>query len=121
MRITFLGHQGWRFENEGRAFLLDPILEQIGNGRAALPVWPERRLDFRKLGPLDAVIVSHEHADHFSLDTLAALPAHCRIYLSDLSSFAMGTAVADLGFEVARFSALRSFTICGLTITALPP
>jgi hypothetical protein len=120
MRITFLGHQGWRFESGGGSFLLDPILEEIGNGRAGLPVWPQRRLDFRKLGPIDAVIVSHEHADHFSLDTLAALPANCRIYISDLSSLAMATAIAELGFDVTRFSALRSFTIGAQTITALP-
>src|SRR5688572_6017976 len=120
MRITFLGHQGWRFENGGRGFLLDPILEEIGNGRTTLPVWPQRRLDFRKLEPLEAVIVSHEHADHFSLDTLAALPPHCRIYLSDLSSAAMATAIVELGFEVTRFGALKPFTIAGLTLTALP-
>lgn len=120
MRITFLGHQGWRFENGGRSVLLDPILEEIGNGRTTLPVWPQRRLDFRELEPLDAVIVSHEHADHFSLDTLAALPTRCRIYISDLSSVAMATAIAELGFEVTRFAALHSFSICGLKLTALP-
>ncbi|HZF28967.1 MAG TPA: MBL fold metallo-hydrolase [Gammaproteobacteria bacterium] len=120
MRITFLGHQGWRFENGGRSFLLDPILEDIGNGAVGMPVWPRRRLDFGKLGPLDAVIVSHEHADHFSLATLAALPQGCRIYLSDLSSFAMAKAIAELGFQVTRFAALEPFTICGLELTALP-
>lgn len=120
MRITFLGHQGWRFENGGRSFLLDPILEEIGNGAVTMPVWPQRRLDFGKLGPIEAVIVSHEHADHFSLETLAALPPQCRIYLSDLSSPAMTTAVAELGFTVVRFSALKPFSICGLELTALP-
>lgn len=120
MRITFLGHQGWRFENGGRSFLLDPILEEIGNGTVGLPVWPRRRLDFDKLGPIEAVIVSHEHADHFSLATLAALPAGCRIYISDLSSFAMGNAIAELGFEVTRFTALKPFAIGGLELTALP-
>jgi beta-lactamase family protein len=120
MRITFLGHQGWRFESGDSSFLLDPILEDIGNGAVRLPVWPRRRLDFRQLAPLEAVIVSHEHADHFSLATLAALPPRCRIYISDLSSLAMSSAIADLGFAVTRFSALKSFSICGLEITALP-
>ena len=120
MRITFLGHQGWRFERGGRTVLLDPIREEIGNGRVGLPVWPARRLDFRKLGPLDAVIVSHEHADHFSLDTLAALPARCPIYISDLSSAAMALAIAELGFPVTRFTALKSFSLGGLELTALP-
>jgi len=120
MRITFLGHQGWRFESGNSSVLLDPILEDIGNGAVGLPVWPRRRLDFHKLAPLEAVIVSHEHADHFSLATLAALPPRCRIFISDLSSLAMGTAIAELGFAVTRFSALKSFSLCGLEITALP-
>jgi hypothetical protein len=120
MRITFLGHQGWYFENEGRGFLLDPILEAMGNGVARLPIWPRRRLDFTRFGPLDAVIISHEHADHFSLETLYALPRRCRVYISDLSSYAMTTAISELGFSVERFSALRSFTISGITVTPLP-
>lgn len=120
MRITFLGHQGWHFENEGRGLMLDPILESIGNGRAKLPIWPARRLDFGKFGPIEAVIVSHEHADHFSLETLAALPKPCRIYLSDLSSSAMECVISEMGFEVRRFGALQPFTVCGLRITALP-
>lgn len=121
MRVTFLGHQGWQFENnKGRGFLLDPILEDIGNGADRLPVWPQRRLDFAKMQPIDAVIVSHEHADHFSLETLAALPPRCRIYISDLASLAMATAIQELGFHVERFTALSTFAINGLKITALP-
>lgn len=120
MRITFLGHQGWQFENNGRSFLLDPILEEIGNGANKLPIWPPRRLDFTRLEPLDAVIISHEHADHFSLETLVALPKRCRIYISDLSSLAMTAAIAQLGFHVERFSALQSFAISGIQITPLP-
>jgi hypothetical protein len=120
MEITFLGHQGWRFTRGGRSFLLDPIREEIGNGHFTLPVWPARRLDFNKLGPIDAVIVSHEHNDHFSLDTLAALPRSCPVYVSDLSSLAMTTAIAELGFRTLRFGALRPFMLCGLELTALP-
>ncbi len=121
MRVTFLGHQGWQFENnKGRSFLLDPILEDIGNGADRLPVWPQRRLDFAKMLPIDAVIISHEHADHFSLETLAALPPRCRIYISDLASLAMATAIQEMGFHVERFTALNTFAINGLKITPLP-
>jgi hypothetical protein len=120
MRITFLGHQGWQFERNGRSFLLDPILDEMGNGAQRLPIWPQRRLDFGRFEPIDAVIISHEHADHFSLATLLALPKHCRIYISDLSSYAMTSAIADLGFKVERFSALKSFVLNGIQVTPLP-
>jgi len=121
MRITFLGHQGWQVENnKGRSFLLDPILEEIGNGAARLPVWPQRRLDFAKMAHIEAVIISHEHADHFSLETLNALPKRCPVYVSDLASFAMLSAIQDLGFLVQRFKPLETFAINGIKITALP-
>ncbi len=120
MRITFLGHQGWYFEHEGRGLLLDPILESIGNGAARLPVWPRRRLDFTRFEPLDAVIISHEHADHFSLDTLNALPRRVRVLVPDLTSRAMTTAIAELGFAVHRFPALSGFILAGIRVTALP-
>lgn len=120
MQITFLGHQGWHFEQEGRGFLLDPILEHMGNGATRLPVWPRRRLDLAKFEPLDAVIISHEHADHFSLETLAALPRRIRILVPDLASSAMTSAIAELGFSVERFRALSSFTIGAIRVTALP-
>ncbi|MFL6550760.1 MAG: MBL fold metallo-hydrolase, partial [Povalibacter sp.] len=120
MRITFLGHQGWHFEQEGRGFLLDPIQESMGNGATRLPVWPRRRLDFAKFEPLDAVLISHEHADHFSLETLAALPRRLRVFIPDLASSAMSAAITELGFRVERFGALKPFTISGIQITALP-
>lgn len=121
MKITFLGHQGWQIENnKGRSFLLDPILEAIGNGADRLPIWPQRRLDFDKMAPIDAVIISHEHADHYSLETLAALPPRCKIYISDLASLAMATAIKDMGFVVERFTALATFAINGIKITPLP-
>ena len=121
MKITFLGHQGWQFENnKGRSFLLDPILEGIGNGTDRLPVWPQRRLDLEKMAPIDAVVISHEHADHYSLETLFALPPRCRIFVSDLASFAMVMAIREMGFQVERFSPLDTFSINGIKITALP-
>jgi len=121
MRITFLGHQGWQFENDrGRSFLLDPIYEEMGNGDVRLPVFPPRQLDFNAMAPIDAVIISHEHADHFSLDTLNRLPKRCRILISDLASYAMGRAIEELGFRVERFTALQTFNLNGLKVTPLP-
>jgi hypothetical protein len=120
MRITFLGHQGWQFENDGHGLLLDPIVEEVGNGAARLPVWPQRRLDMAQFEPVDAVIISHEHADHFSLSTLLALPRRCTVHIPDLASTAMAGAIASLGFRVERFRALSSFTVAGIEVTALP-
>ena len=120
MRVTFLGHQGWLIENDtGSGFLLDPILEAIGNEVDRMPIWPRRRLDFGKMPPIDAVIVSHEHADHFSLETLEALPCR-KAYISELSSSPMHDALQEMGFEVVRYSALNPVLINGIRVTALP-
>lgn len=120
MRVTFLGHQGWHFESGRGGFLLDPILEAIGNGATRLPVWPQRRLQLGRMGPIDAVIISHEHADHFSLETLLSLPTPCRVYVPDLASLAMCAAIREMGFSLTRFSPLEPFLINGIRITALP-
>lgn len=65
MRITMVGHMTARIELDGRAFLTDPwfgprgYLERLLAPRAVPPaLTPDR------LGPIDALLVSHDHLDH---------------------------------------------------------
>jgi len=55
MRLTWFGHSNFRLEEDGVSLLVDPFFE--GNPRA-----PEGWQ--RSLGHVDAVLVTHDHADH---------------------------------------------------------
>jgi len=66
VRITWVGHATVLVEMDGVRLLTDPLLgERVG---------PLRRIgptpDPVALGPIDAVLVSHAHPDHFDLGSL---------------------------------------------------
>jgi len=103
---TFLGHQGWLFQSDRAAVLVDPLLcEDFGQAHALeYRVWPPRVFDFAQFPRLDAVVLSHEHDDHFDLPSLAKLDRAIPIYLSARSSRAARQILADLGFTVHALS-----------------
>lgn len=54
MELTWFGHSNFRLERDGVAFSIDPFFE--GNPKAP-PTWSS-------LGPVNAVLVTHDHGDH---------------------------------------------------------
>lgn len=119
MDITYLGHQGWAFHNNRQYVLMDAIYEAIGNGAGRLPVWPCRTLDFSKINPVAAIIISHEHSDHFDLHSLINFPFRCTVWIPYLSSAGMETTLKQLGYTVKRMKAFETFTIAGMRFTPL--
>ncbi|HVB44447.1 MAG TPA: MBL fold metallo-hydrolase [Streptosporangiaceae bacterium] len=120
MIVTYLGHQGWSFESgEGHVFL-DPVFRTIGNAGVRLPVWPDREIVPEALGPVAGIILSHEHSDHFDIDTLYRMPWRGEIFISNRSSHAMTDALLDLGYRVTRIQPYQKLEFPGLTITVLP-
>jgi L-ascorbate metabolism protein UlaG (beta-lactamase superfamily) len=106
LTLTFLGHQGWLVATPGTRVLLDPLLtEGFGHGALLGRVFPPRVLELDALGPIDAVILSHEHDDHFDIPSLDRLDRAIPIYLSSRSSSAARAILAELGF--ARVLALE--------------
>lgn len=119
MQITFLGHQGWAFTGREGLVLLDPLVRAMGNGPVRLPVWPPRTLLTERMPPIAGLILSHEHSDHFDLDTLQRLPYRGTVHIPDLASSAMRGALADLGFTVRLMTPLQAFRIGDLAFTPL--
>lgn len=72
MRITFIGHATLLIRIGGRTLLTDPNFDDA-LGRFLKRVSPPG-IPLAALPPLDAVLVSHAHADHLSFDTLDQLP-----------------------------------------------
>lgn len=92
MRITKYTHACVRLEHEGRVLVIDP------------GTWSEPDA----LRGADAVLVTHEHADHIDVLRLAGLgvPVHA-------------PAGADIaGLEVIRVSAGREFSAAGFRVRA---
>lgn len=124
MKITHLGHQGWLFEaSSGDQILLDPIFKTMGNGLTRLPVWPNRELCLDKLGHIPSVIISHEHADHFNIETLLKLRMinNTRTaYVPKISARSLKNALKAMEYNVVEMEAFNSFFIGSMEITPLP-
>src|SRR5262245_61294880 len=74
LESTFLGHQGWMFATAGARILVDALLvEPFGHGGGVGLVWPPRKLDIEAMPPVDAVIFTHEHEDHFNIPSVNRL------------------------------------------------
>lgn len=100
--ITFLGHQGWVFSSERACIAIDPLLrEEFGHLHAlGYQVFPPRQFTFDKFPRLDAVLLSHEHDDHFDIPSLAMLDRAIPIHLSARSSSAGFRILREMGFSV---------------------
>ncbi|HEV7651510.1 MAG TPA: MBL fold metallo-hydrolase [Actinophytocola sp.] len=73
--ITFIGHQSWLVETGDTRILVDPMLTtSFGHSpELRFEIHPAR--DVGDLPPIDAVVVTNEHLDHFHLPSLRMLPA----------------------------------------------
>ncbi len=59
-----------------------------------------RTLDFAEFPAIDAVVISHEHDDHFDIPSINRLDRSIPIYLSSRSSIAAHQFLRELGFRV---------------------
>jgi L-ascorbate metabolism protein UlaG (beta-lactamase superfamily) len=72
MRITILGHASVLVEASGRRVLVDPIfVDRIASGSVGW--FPARDIDVAAIGPVDAVVLTHGHLDHFHAPSVAAV------------------------------------------------
>jgi len=78
MRITYIGHATLLLEIGGVRILTDPNYEKTLGG--FLPRVSPPGVAIEALPTLDAVLLTHAHADHLSFQTLSRLPATVPVY-----------------------------------------
>ncbi|MCX4244252.1 MBL fold metallo-hydrolase [Paraliomyxa miuraensis] len=98
LQITFLGHQGFMVETDSTRVLIDPLLgDGFGHRGLCGVLHPPRRIDIEAFPPVDAVVITHEHDDHFDVPSLACLDRAIPIHLSARSSDAAHALLRELG------------------------
>ncbi|GAA2283421.1 MBL fold metallo-hydrolase [Streptomyces ruber] len=122
LRLTWAGHSSVLAEIDGHRVLFDPVW-----GERCSPfsfAGPKRLhpvpLPLAALGPVDVVVISHDHYDHLDLPTVKALAGTDTLFAVPLG---VGAHLERWGVAEGRIRELdwqESTQVGGLTLTATP-
>ncbi|MGW2772276.1 MBL fold metallo-hydrolase [Streptomyces olivaceoviridis] len=122
LRLTWMGHSSVLAEIDGHRILFDPVW---GERCSPFPFAGPKRLHpvplpLAALGPVDAVVISHDHYDHLDLPTIKALAGTDTLFAVPLG---VGAHLEHWGVRPDRLRELdwhESTRVGGLTLTATP-
>lgn len=117
--VTYLGHQGWLICGGDSRILVDPLLTDEYSPGFSAEIYPPRRFALRRFPAVDAVVLSHEHADHLSLPSLALLDRAVPVVLPARSARPLRDAIAGLGFRVVASRTGDRFAVGALDVALL--
>lgn len=122
LRLTWMGHSSVLAEIDGRRVLFDPVWGERCSPFAF--AGPKRLhpvpLPLATLGPLDAVVISHDHYDHLDLPTIRALAGTDTVFAVPLG---VGAHLERWGVSADRVRELdwnETTNIAGISLTATP-
>jgi L-ascorbate metabolism protein UlaG (beta-lactamase superfamily) len=122
LRVTWMGHSSVLAEIDGKRVLFDPVWGERCSPFAF--VGPRRLhpvpLLLAALGPVDVVVISHDHYDHLDLPTIKALAGTDTVFAVPLG---VGAHLEHWGVSAGRLRELdwhEATEIGGLTLTATP-
>jgi hypothetical protein len=122
LETTFLGHQGWQFATARTRILVDPLLvEEFGHRGGLGLVYPPRVLDMAAMAPVDAIVLTHEHEDHFNIPSLNRVSRKVPIYVPELTSSALKQILRDMQFTVHTLRAGQTVEWSDLHLTVFAP
>ncbi|GGZ63660.1 MBL fold metallo-hydrolase [Streptomyces bluensis] len=122
LRLTWMGHSSVLAEIDGHRVLFDPVWGErcspfaFAGPRRLHPV----PLPLAALGPVDVVVISHDHYDHLDLPTIKSLAGTDTLFTVPLG---VGAHLEHWGVSETRIRELdwtESTKIGGLTLTATP-
>ncbi|MEU0117098.1 MBL fold metallo-hydrolase [Streptomyces bobili] len=122
LRLTWMGHSSVLAEIDGHRVLFDPVW---GERCSPLPfVGPKRLhpapLPLTALGPVDVVVISHDHYDHLDLPSIKELAGTDTLFAVPLG---VGAHLEHWGVSADRIRELdwhEATRVGGLTLTATP-
>ncbi|MFJ2768502.1 MBL fold metallo-hydrolase [Streptomyces sp. NPDC087300] len=122
LRVTWMGHSSVLVEIDGRRVLFDPVW---GDRCSPFAFAGPKRLHpvpvpLEALGPVDAVVISHDHYDHLDMPTIKALAATDTVFAVPLG---VGAHLERWGVPAERLHELdwhESAKVADLTLTATP-
>ncbi|GED83505.1 MBL fold metallo-hydrolase [Streptomyces sp. 6-11-2] len=122
LRLTWMGHSSVLAEIDGQRVLFDPVW---GERCSPFPFAGPRRLHpvplpLAALGPVDVVVISHDHYDHLDLPTIKALAGTDTVFAVPLG---VGAHLEHWGVSADRLRELdwhEATKVGGLTLTATP-
>jgi L-ascorbate metabolism protein UlaG (beta-lactamase superfamily) len=116
LAVSWIGHATMLIQIDDRFVLTDPVLvDTIGFGlshrKVGVPILA------RDLPPLDAVLISHVHSDHLSLDSLEMIQHRVRrVYVPEGALVYL----TNLAFDAVDIKRWETFDDRGMSITAVP-
>ncbi|MEU9171097.1 MBL fold metallo-hydrolase [Streptomyces sp. NPDC048420] len=122
LRLTWMGHASVLAEIDGRRVLFDPVW---GERCSPFPFAGPKRLHpvplpLAALGPVDVVVISHDHYDHLDMPTIKELAGTDTVFVVPLG---VGAHLEHWGVSADRLRELdwhESTQVAGLTLTATP-
>ncbi|MFF4118133.1 MBL fold metallo-hydrolase [Streptomyces sp. NPDC001714] len=122
LRVTWMGHSSVLAEIDGHRVLFDPVW---GDRCSPFPFAGPKRLHpvplpLAALGPVDVVVISHDHYDHLDLPTIKALAGTDTVFAVPLG---VGAHLEHWGVPADRLRELdwhEETKVGGLTLTATP-
>ena len=110
MKVTLLGHASLLLELDGANVLMDPVFQDPFQDGAVVAC-PQREIFVDRLPPIDKIVISHAHLDHFDLRSLDRLPRHLEVLCPQdpVLPYALG----KLGFRNVRTLAANTFVDFG--------
>ena len=121
MDVTFLGHQSWLISKDNTHILIDPVLyDGFGsNDDNAIEIFPPRIINMDLMPQINAIILSHEHSDHFHIPTLKKFP-NVPIFVSPLFIDCIRSVINDHHLVIKTVDFQSSITVGELEIILYP-
>ena len=102
MRLCFLGHQCFSLQGSQTHILIDPLLlDSFGHSeKISFKIFAPRKIDISRMPPVNAVLLSHEHPDHFHIPSLSHLKPGTPCYIGPMMPECVSRALRRLALNV---------------------